>query len=85
MRLLTGEVIIFLENDNGKMEKHHLHPKDSIHIPPNRRHRVLALKDSEIIEVSTPEIDDIIRHEDDYGRTSTLDKPKENGHYDPKS
>ena len=84
MRLQTGEVIVFLENENGKLEEHHLFPKDAIHIPPNRKHRVLAIEDSEIIEVSTTEIDDIIRHDDDYGRVSTLDKAKENGHDDPK-
>jgi hypothetical protein len=32
-------------------------------------HRVTALEDTSIIEVSTPQLDDIVRLEDDYGRT----------------
>lgn len=35
---------------------------------PGARHRVTALEDSAIIEVSTPHLDDVIRLEDDYGR-----------------
>jgi len=37
---------------------------------PFEIHREKALEDMKIIEVSTPEIDDIIRLEDDYGRKS---------------
>jgi hypothetical protein len=68
MRLQKGKVILFLENEVGKIIEHILMPNDAIDIPPLRKHRLIALEDSEIIEVSTPEIDDIIRHEDDYGR-----------------
>jgi len=38
-------------------------------IPP-KKHRTIALEDSVIIECSTPEVDDVIRHEDDVGRGS---------------
>lgn len=41
----------------------------SIHIEPNTHHRIYALTDSLIIEVSTPELDDVIRIQDDYERT----------------
>ena len=39
-----------------------------IHIPPMTVHRVYAHKDSMILEISTPELDDVVRLEDDYGR-----------------
>ena len=38
------------------------------HIPPKCIHRVTAVTDADIFEVSTPELDDIVRLEDDYGR-----------------
>jgi len=68
MRLSTGKVILFLEDESGKMQEYYLLPGDCVDIPKGKKHRITAIVDSEIIEVSTPEIDDIIRHEDDYGR-----------------
>ena len=40
-------------------------------LPPGAVHRMEALEDSEIFEVSTPELDDVVRLDDDYGRTGT--------------
>ena len=37
-------------------------------IPPGTVHRVKALEDTTIIEVSTPQIEDVVRLEDRYGR-----------------
>jgi mannose-6-phosphate isomerase len=37
---------------------------------PGTVHRVTALKDTVIIEVSTPELDDVVRLEDRYGRAT---------------
>jgi len=42
----------------------------SIIIPPGVVHRVKAIDGTTILEVSTPELDDIVRLEDDYGRTN---------------
>jgi mannose-6-phosphate isomerase-like protein (cupin superfamily) len=41
-----------------------------INIPHNTHHRIEALKDTVIYEVSTPELDDVVRLEDDYGRAN---------------
>jgi mannose-6-phosphate isomerase len=38
---------------------------------PGTVHRVTALDDTAIVEVSTPELDDVVRLEDRYGRTGT--------------
>ncbi len=37
-------------------------------IPPKTKHRIEAIENCRIIEVSTPELDDVVRLDDDYGR-----------------
>jgi mannose-6-phosphate isomerase-like protein (cupin superfamily) len=44
-------------------------PGRRIEIPPDTVHRMEALEDSVILEVSTPELDDVVRLEDRYGRS----------------
>ncbi len=48
---------------------------DGLHytIEPGVRHRVTALVDTRVIEISTPELDDIVRYEDDYGRDTVAE------------
>jgi mannose-1-phosphate guanylyltransferase len=46
-----------------------LSPEDTFDIPPGYVHRVVATTDLEFIEASTPELDDVIRLQDDKGRT----------------
>ena len=41
---------------------------DTVHITPGTRHRMTAVEDTDVFEVSTPEIDDVVRLEDRYGR-----------------
>ena len=43
----------------------------SFHFPPGTVHRVTALEDTTILEVSTPHLEDVVRLEDDYGRAGT--------------
>jgi mannose-6-phosphate isomerase len=44
---------------------------DALHYPPGTLHRVTALEDTLILEVSTPHLDDVVRVEDRYGREGT--------------
>jgi mannose-6-phosphate isomerase len=46
-----------------------LEPGAAFHLPPGTVHRLRAIKDSVFLEVSTPELDDVVRLEDRYGRT----------------
>ncbi|TMB56472.1 MAG: cupin domain-containing protein [Deltaproteobacteria bacterium] len=46
-----------------------LGPGDGWHLPPGTRHRLTAVEDTDILEVSTPELDDVVRLEDRYGRS----------------
>jgi quercetin dioxygenase-like cupin family protein len=48
-----------------------LPPHTPFHIYPGLRHRMIALTDSEVVEVSTPELDDVVRLQDRYGRAGT--------------
>ena len=43
-------------------------PGSAFHIPPGTVHRVTALEDTTILEVSTPQLEDVVRLEDKYGR-----------------
>jgi mannose-6-phosphate isomerase len=46
-------------------------PGDSFHCAPGTVHRMVAASDVDVIEVSTPELDDVVRLEDAYGREGT--------------
>ena len=48
--------------------KREMLPGESERIVPHTIHRMTALEDSDIFEVSTPELDDVVRLEDRYGR-----------------
>jgi quercetin dioxygenase-like cupin family protein len=48
-------------------------PGAAFHFPPGTVHRVKAVEDTKIIEVSTPQLDDIVRLEDQYGRGDQSD------------
>ncbi|MEO8216127.1 MAG: cupin domain-containing protein [Acidobacteriota bacterium] len=43
---------------------------DCYHIPPGLVHQIEALEAADIVEVSTPELDDVVRLEDRYGRVA---------------
>ena len=45
----------------------------ALRFPPGTVHRVKALEDTTILEVSTPQIDDVVRLEDSYGREGTTE------------
>ena len=46
-------------------------PGTTINLPPGTVHRMEALEDTRIFEVSTPDLDDVVRLADDYGREGT--------------
>ena len=56
------------EDENGKMVTLTLKPGEVVENKPNRKHRLIAVEDVRLIEVSTPELDDVVRVEDDYHR-----------------
>ena len=66
--LVKGSVEIELGFRDGELTRHRMDAGDTLHITPGTRHRITALEDTDIFEVSTPEIDDVVRLEDRYGR-----------------
>lgn len=48
-------------------------------IVPRTVHRFRAITDVLLFEVSTPELEDVVRLEDDYGRAGTSDAPPQRG------
>ena len=45
-----------------------LGPGEAFHVTPGLRHRMIAIEDTDVLEVSTTELDDVVRLEDRYGR-----------------
>jgi mannose-6-phosphate isomerase len=67
----SGRLRLFLEDDDGVVRESELGPGEHRRVPTGRVHRYEAIERCEIIEVSTPELDDVVRLEDDFGREGT--------------
>jgi mannose-6-phosphate isomerase-like protein (cupin superfamily) len=61
------------ERGNAVLNREVILPGATFHFTPGTVHRVTALEDTLILEVSTPHLDDVIRLEDAYGREGTSD------------
>jgi mannose-6-phosphate isomerase len=66
--LQSGKMNLIIENDQGELTEVILSPGESHHIPVGKKHRMIALEDCDVFEVSTPQLDDVVRLEDGYGR-----------------
>ncbi len=55
----------------GSIEIRRMKPGDVFHVLPGTIHRMIAVSDVDVLEVSTPELDDVVRLEDVYGREGT--------------
>lgn len=68
--IIFGEAEVWLENDEGIVEKLKMKEGDFFNVAPPKKHRIIATTDIILQEVSTPEVDDVIRIEDDSNRPS---------------
>lgn len=66
--IISGEAEIWLENDEGVVEKKIMKAGEYFNVTPPKKHRVIALTDIILQEVSTPEVDDVIRIDDEFAR-----------------
>jgi oxalate decarboxylase/phosphoglucose isomerase-like protein (cupin superfamily) len=73
--VLKGAIDMELGDTDGALIVHRMRTGDTLHITPGTRHRITAVEDTDIFEVSTPEIHDVVRLEDRYGRAGTHDGP----------
>ncbi len=67
IHVLKGEIIFRVEEDDGLIERR-MKEGESYHIIPGTVHQMEAVVSSDLLEASTPEIDDVVRIEDRYGR-----------------
>ncbi len=73
--IYSGKVKLTWGKDENNLEERILKPNEKIEIHPLMIHRLEALEDSKIIEVSTPELDDVVKLSDDYGRKGKGNNP----------
>jgi mannose-6-phosphate isomerase len=70
--VLKGTLRFHLADPAGTMTIEDLGPGDHRRVPVGRVHRYEALaEDVDLVEVSTPELEDVVRIEDDFGREGT--------------
>ena len=67
--LLSGKLLFEIEVD-GKLVGREMAPGEAVHITPKTVHRMTAIDAADILEASTPELHDVVRLEDRYGRTT---------------
>jgi mannose-6-phosphate isomerase-like protein (cupin superfamily) len=66
--VVRGKLRLVLEDEGGVLQTHELGPGEHRRIPTGRIHRFEAIERVELMEVSTPELDDVVRLQDDHGR-----------------
>lgn len=66
--VISGELELWLEDDDGQIRTWHLKHGQHFTVQPGRKHRLSALTDAILQEVSSPEVDDVVRLEDDTAR-----------------
>jgi mannose-6-phosphate isomerase-like protein (cupin superfamily) len=74
--LLSGELRYWVKLDGGpdepgELQDQHLRVGDAFRVTPGTVHYLEAVTDCDVLEASTPELDDIVRLEDRYGREGT--------------
>lgn len=71
LRVLDGVVDLLIGDSADRLAGHRLEAGAVFHVPPGTLHRMTAVTDCRLLEVSTPELDDVVRLDDRYGRTGT--------------
>jgi len=69
--VLSGRLRLHLEGDDGTVHASEVGPGEYRRVATGRIHRYEAIETTELMEVSTTELDDVVRLEDDYGRQGT--------------
>ncbi|MDO8500841.1 MAG: cupin domain-containing protein [Gemmatimonadaceae bacterium] len=70
VHLLSGELVYRVQMGT-ELEDMHLRAGESFRITPGTIHQMEAVTDCDVLEVSTPELDDVVRLSDRYGREGT--------------
>jgi mannose-6-phosphate isomerase len=74
VHLLSGEIVYRVQREGDDiLDDMKLKVGESFRITPGTIHQMVALTDCDVLEVSTPEIDDVVRLSDKYGREGTTE------------
>ncbi|HEY5940044.1 MAG TPA: cupin, partial [Gemmatimonadales bacterium] len=65
--LLSGELTLRTQTGDTLVSRP-FKAGESVHIPAKLIHQIEAVVDSDVLEASTPELDDLVRLQDRYGR-----------------
>ena len=69
--LLRGEMIYKVQPEGGELEDVRLKIGEAYRITPLTVHQMVAVTDCDVLEASTPDLDDVVRLSDRYGREGT--------------
>jgi len=67
--IYKGKILLELEGEDKQLVRSEVSGGYCYRVPPMIKHRLTALEDTMLFEVSTPELDDVERLDDDYGRS----------------
>jgi mannose-6-phosphate isomerase len=71
LRVLDGELEMVSGAAVDRLQSQHLRSGEVFHVAPGELHRMVAVTDCRLLEVSTNHLDDVVRLEDRYGRKGT--------------
>lgn len=68
--IIEGTADVLLEDDNGELQRYSFKAGEGWNVPVGRIHRVISTGENgyTALEVSSPNLNDVIRHQDDTGR-----------------
>jgi mannose-6-phosphate isomerase len=69
--LLSGEMVYRVQGEDEALDDVQLRIGESFRNTPGTIHQMVAVTDCDVLEVSTPELDDVVRLSDKYGREGT--------------
>ncbi len=67
--VLSGRMQLIYFAEGGQPKSREMLPREPFHVTPGLRHRMIAIEDTDVLEVSTTEVEDVVRLEDRYGRS----------------
>jgi mannose-6-phosphate isomerase-like protein (cupin superfamily) len=73
LHLLNGEVQLFVGPSPEELVDVRLTQGESCRVVPQTVHKIVAITDSDILEASTPHLEDVVRFQDRYGRVKQED------------
>jgi mannose-6-phosphate isomerase len=69
--IYEGKMILEISGSDGQINQSEVQSGYCLRVPPMTKHRMKAIEDTTLFEVSTPELEDVVRLEDDYGRSNS--------------